>query len=146
MRAGHVAMVSKVLSNREVLLNHANWSYRGGIEQDALAVDVSPDGDWSEVRVWYGPSGQLGIRSNPAYGFIYPEASSGAGNLTIASADLSKPAIRQLAANAGSGQRQKFKREETDGNGRGKLAAIIDQVAKYPIGKEAATERMGTKG
>src|SRR3546814_10843910 len=88
MRAGHVAMVSKVLSNREVLLNHANWSYRGGIEQDALAVDVSPDGDWSEVRVWYGPSGQLGIRSNHAYGFIYPEASSGAGNLTIASADL----------------------------------------------------------
>src|SRR3546814_7709184 len=90
MRAGHVAMVSKVLSNREVLLNHANWSYRGGVEQDALAVDVSPEGDWSEVRVWYGPSGQLGIRSNPAYGFIYPEASSGAGNLTIASADLSR--------------------------------------------------------
>lgn len=130
MRAGHVAMVSKVLSNREVLLNHANWSYRGGVEQDALAVDVSPEGDWSEVRVWYGPSGQLGIRSNPAYGFIYPEASSGAGNLTIASADLSKPAIRQLADNAGSGQRQKFKREEMDGNGRRNLAAIIDQVKK----------------
>src|SRR3546814_16195478 len=60
MRAGHVAMVSKVLSNREVLLNHANWSYRGGVEQDALAVDVSPEGDWSEeigrascrARVW----------------------------------------------------------------------------------------------
>src|SRR3546814_16319287 len=62
MRAGHVAMVSKVLSNREVLLNHANWSYRGGVEQDALAVDVSPEGAWSDVRVWYGPSGQLGIR------------------------------------------------------------------------------------
>src|SRR3546814_17543383 len=66
----------------------------------------------------------------PAYGFIYPEASSGAGNLTIASADLSKPAIRQLADNAGSGQRQKFKREEMDGNGRRNLAAIIDQVKK----------------
>src|SRR3546814_20958641 len=105
MCAGRVAMVSKVLSNREVLLNHANWSYRGGVEQDALAVDVSPEGEWSEVRVWYGPSGQLGIRSNTAYGFIYPGASSAAGNLTIASANLSNPAIRPHPANAGSSHR-----------------------------------------
>jgi hypothetical protein len=26
MRAGHVAMVSKVIDERHVLLNHANWS------------------------------------------------------------------------------------------------------------------------
>src|SRR3546814_20806319 len=112
MRAGHVAMVSKVLSNREVLLNHANWSYRGGVEQDALAVDVSPEGDWSEVRVWYGPSGQLGIRYNPAYAFIYPWASSGAGNLNIANADLTKPATQQIPENTRPAQRQKIQRSE----------------------------------
>lgn len=71
MPAGHVAMVSKIVSNREVLLTHANWSYRGGIEHDVRAVDVSSRGDWSSVKVWYGPIGDLGLRPNPANGFIY---------------------------------------------------------------------------
>lgn len=74
MPVGHVAMVSKVVSEREVLLTHANWSYRGGIERNVRAVDVSPNNDWSDVRVWYGPIGDLGRRSNPARGFIYANA------------------------------------------------------------------------
>ncbi len=71
MRLGHVAMVSKVVSDREVLLTHANWSRRGGIERDVRAVDVSAAGDWSEVKVWFGPIGGLGTSSYPANGFIY---------------------------------------------------------------------------
>ena len=71
MRMGHVAMVSKVVSDREVLLTHANWSRRGGIERDVRAVDVSPAGDWSEVRVWFGPVGGLGTSSYVTNGFIY---------------------------------------------------------------------------
>ncbi|WP_407696242.1 CHAP domain-containing protein [Sphingobium sufflavum] len=74
MPAGHVAMVSKVVSDREVLLTHANWSYRGGIERDVRAVDVSAAGDWSSVKVWYGPIGNLGLRPNVANGFIYAAA------------------------------------------------------------------------
>src|SRR3546814_9450343 len=57
MRLGHVAMVSKIVSDREVLLTHANWSRPGRVETDVRAVDVSPAGDWSEVKVWYGPIG-----------------------------------------------------------------------------------------
>ncbi len=76
MPAGHVAMVSRVVSEREVLLTHANWSYRGGIEHDVRAVDVSPNNDWSDVKVWYGPIGNLGKRSNAARGFIYPSKST----------------------------------------------------------------------
>lgn len=72
MPVGHVAMVSKVVNDREVLLTHANWSYRGGIERDVRAIDVSPDNDWTDIRVWYGPTGSVGLRSNPAFGFIYP--------------------------------------------------------------------------
>jgi len=73
MPAGHVAMVSKILNAREVLLTHANWSYRGGVERNVRAVDVSPAGDWSQVKVWYGPIGDLGQRPNHANGFIYAD-------------------------------------------------------------------------
>jgi surface antigen len=88
MPVGHVAMVSKVVSDREVLLTHANWSYRGGIERDVRAVDVSPNNDWTDVRVWYGPIGGLGLRSNPANGFIYATAPKVADQpVRVASAD-----------------------------------------------------------
>ncbi|MEG8014653.1 CHAP domain-containing protein [Sphingomonas sp. 22R3R2A-7] len=71
MRVGHVAMVSKVVSDREVLLTHANWSRRGAIETNVRAIDVSSAGDWSMVKVWYGPQGDLGTSAYPTKGFIY---------------------------------------------------------------------------
>ena len=71
MRLGHVATVSKVVSDREVLLTHANWSRRGGIEYNVRAVDVSEAGDWSMVKVWYAPNGGLGTSAYPTHGFIY---------------------------------------------------------------------------
>ena len=42
------------------------------VEKGVMAVDVSDKGDWSEVRVWYGPTKSLGLRPSPAFGFIYP--------------------------------------------------------------------------
>lgn len=89
MPVGHVAMVSQVVSDREVLLTHANWSYRGGIERDVRAVDVSPNNDWTDVRVWYGPIGGLGVRSNPAKGFIYPHQAPASAKVQIAMASAS---------------------------------------------------------
>lgn len=75
MRIGHVAMVSKIVSDREVLISHSNWSRingrRGQIENNVRAIDVSEKGDWSKVRVWYAPLGDLGTSSYPLYGFIY---------------------------------------------------------------------------
>lgn len=79
MPLGHVAMVSKVVSDREVLLTHANWSRRGGIERDVRAIDVSAAGDWSQVRIWWGPLGDLGTSANPANGFIYSDGAPDAG-------------------------------------------------------------------
>ncbi len=73
MPLGHVAMVSKIVSDREVLLTHANWSRRGGIERDVRAVDVSPQGDWSQVKVWFAPMGGLGTSTYPVNGFIYSD-------------------------------------------------------------------------
>lgn len=74
MPIGHVAMVAEIIDDRNVYLNHANWSGPGRIERRALAQDVSPNGDWSQVRVWYGPQGSLGVRVNPVFGFIYNDA------------------------------------------------------------------------
>ncbi|MDX3910760.1 MAG: CHAP domain-containing protein [Sphingobium sp.] len=87
MPAGHVAMVSQIVSTREVLLTHANWSYRGGIERNVRAIDVSANNDWSDVKVWYGPIGGLGLRSNSARGFIYATSPVAAKPVQIASAD-----------------------------------------------------------
>ena len=77
MRAGHVATVSKVVDDRHVLLNHANWSRPGMIERSAMAEDVSVKGDWSEVRVYYAPIGKLGLRASPTFGFIYANKADG---------------------------------------------------------------------
>lgn len=78
MPLGHVAVVEKVVSDREILISHANWSpingRRGQIERNVRVVDVSDAGDWSAVRVWYAPIGDLGLRVNPVQGFIYPNA------------------------------------------------------------------------
>jgi hypothetical protein len=71
MPLGHVAVVSKIIDDRQILLDHANWSRPGLVERQALAVDVSPQGDWSAVRVWYSPNRSLGSRINPTFGFIY---------------------------------------------------------------------------
>jgi surface antigen len=71
MPIGHVATVSKIVSDREVLITHANWSRRERVEHNVRAVDVSPKGDWSQVRVWFASMGDLGKTSYPLFGFIY---------------------------------------------------------------------------
>jgi surface antigen len=78
-RLGHVAVVAEVLTDRIVQVDHANWGgSRGKIEQGVTMVDVSPAGDWSRVKVWYGPAGDLGGTVYPTYGFIYPRQLSAA--------------------------------------------------------------------
>lgn len=100
MRYGHVAMVSQVLSDREVLLTHANWSYRGGIERNVLAVDVSPEGDWSEVRVWYAPIRDLGKTSYHVRGFIYADAPDALDAPPVTIAAVTTPPPPALLASA----------------------------------------------
>jgi surface antigen len=76
MRLGHVATVTQVFDSREIAVTHANWSpingTRGQIEHDVRVRDVSDEGDWSRVRVWYAPLGDLGTTAWPVDGFIYP--------------------------------------------------------------------------
>ena len=82
MSHGHVAVVSHVLTDRIIQVSHANWSmisgHRGQVEKDVTVVDVSPTGDWSQVKVWYDPSHNLGNTVYPTYGFIYHAARAAA--------------------------------------------------------------------
>jgi hypothetical protein len=73
MRLGHVAVVSRVVNPREIMVDHANWpggGGRGGISRDVAVVDVSEANNWSAVRVELGRGGEFGS-IYPTYGFIY---------------------------------------------------------------------------
>jgi surface antigen len=75
MRAGHVATVTDVVSERIIKITHANWSVingrRGQVEHNVTVVDASPQGDWSQVKVWFAPIGKVGNTPYPVNGFIY---------------------------------------------------------------------------
>lgn len=71
-RAGHVGVVSAVLDERNILIDHANWLNTGEIVTHALVRDISPANDWSQVRVWHPPTRTLGLTAYPVYGFIHP--------------------------------------------------------------------------
>jgi hypothetical protein len=84
---GHVSVVTRVLSPREILVTHANWVHHR-ITRDEPVIDVSPRNDWTEVRVWWAPAGQMGGGVYPAYGFILPRGGAGprvAGQFTTPS-------------------------------------------------------------
>jgi hypothetical protein len=74
---GHLAVVSRVVSDREIRVDHANWApggsaTRGRVARDQPVRDVSPRGDWSLVRVWYPQVNDYGRTAFPAFGFIHP--------------------------------------------------------------------------
>lgn len=71
LRSGHVSVVTRVVSPRQILVTQANW-VPGQVDEDQLVVDVSSRNDWSEVRVWYPPSNTLGTHIYAAHGFIHP--------------------------------------------------------------------------
>ena len=52
-------------------MTQANW-VAGQLHEDQLVVDVSERNDWTELRVWWPPIGQLGSHGYPAFGFIQP--------------------------------------------------------------------------
>lgn len=76
MRHGHVSVVTRVISNRLVLVDHANWapartSGRGEVTTAVPVLDVSPKNDWSQVRVWFRPASDFGNRVYRTEGYVY---------------------------------------------------------------------------
>ena len=84
MRAGHVAVVERIVSSREVLIHHANWGgpgiRRGSIMRGVSVIDASANNDWSQVRVQVGHSNENYGRTYAVAGFIHnrPDTTGGA--------------------------------------------------------------------
>jgi hypothetical protein len=73
--SGHVAVVSQVIGRREILVTQANWVHHR-VSEDQPVIDVSAGNDWSLVRIWWPPVGQMGTGDYAAFGFIRPDRPS----------------------------------------------------------------------
>lgn len=76
MSHGHVSVVRGTAGSRIVLVDHANWAPhrsagRGKVTKAVPVMDVSPNNDWSQVRVWYQPTREYGSRIYKTQGFVY---------------------------------------------------------------------------
>jgi len=80
-KRGHVAVVSAIVSERLIRVDHANWLSGGETSLNVPVIDVSPDNDWSEVRVWHIPGNQWGGRTYATQGFIHPFRLDGGAGL-----------------------------------------------------------------
>lgn len=66
----HVAVVRKIVSPREIRVDHANWLDDGAIYLNDPVEDVSAGNDWSRVRVYNIKTGGWGGKIYPVQGFI----------------------------------------------------------------------------
>lgn len=73
---GHVSVVVRRVSDREIRVTQANWVHRR-IGRDEPVRDVSAGNDWSRVKVWWAPSRGMGSTVYSTYGFISPGESRG---------------------------------------------------------------------
>ena len=78
---GHVGVVSALVSSREIRLDHANWLGDGAIYIDDPVVDVSPENNWSEVRVWNPRTTAWGRRTYLVEGSIGPSRAEDADRI-----------------------------------------------------------------
>ena len=76
LKLGHVSVVAQVNDSRSIFVTHANWGdngqTRGVVHERQPIIDVSPNNDWSEVRLT-NIQGSKG-RTYPTHGFIYRPA------------------------------------------------------------------------
>jgi hypothetical protein len=53
-------------------VTQANWVHHR-VTEDQPVIDISLRNDWTLVRVWWPPTGEMGVTDYPAYGFIRPD-------------------------------------------------------------------------
>jgi hypothetical protein len=73
LKRGHVAVVTQIVSPRQIIVDQANWQNKGEIDHATPVLDVSQANDWSKVRVWDIRSGGFGSHVYAISGFIAKE-------------------------------------------------------------------------
>lgn len=100
----HVAVVRRIVSPREIRIDHANWLNDGAVYVNDPVIDVSADNDWSQVKVWNIRSGSWGTRVYAVRGFIGPGPTNAnpavSLNVPVPDATYDDPIARQIAATA----------------------------------------------
>lgn len=132
MRLGHVAVVTSVISSREIEIDHANWTgpgaAAGGISRNISVIDVSPANDWTAVRVGLGHTGQYGS-IYPTYGFIYDHKGPDFSAPTFTASVIPAPELntppRDLRAVA----------QRTMTAAANIMPRVYDEVAESPAGR-----------
>jgi hypothetical protein len=71
-KRAHLAVVTRIISPREIRVDHANWLNDGNIYLNSPVIDISPNNDWTAVRVWNNRDGHLGVKNYSVRGFITP--------------------------------------------------------------------------
>ena len=77
---GHVAVIREMITDRMMLVDHANWMNRGEVTRAVPVRDVSARGDWSQVQVWHVTGAHWGGRTYNVQGFILDHAPTEAAN------------------------------------------------------------------
>ena len=72
LKRSHLAVVTRIVSPREIRVDHANWLNDGNLYLNTPVIDVSPANDWSQVRVWNTRESHLGGNIYAVQGFITP--------------------------------------------------------------------------
>ena len=80
LKRGHVAVVTDIVSPRQIIVDQANWQNKGEIDHATPVLDVSAGNDWSRVRVW-------DLRSNGFGAHVYAISGFIAKGMTTASRD-----------------------------------------------------------
>lgn len=100
MRLGHVAVVSNIIAPRLLQVDQANWTGPGlppgRVSRGVEVMDVSPDNDWTAVRVAVHGTDHFGS-VYPTYGFIYDRADTSTMVARAKAAPASAPWTMQVA-------------------------------------------------
>ena len=161
MRLGHVAVVTNVISPRHIEIDHANWGSPGRVSRNIDVVDVSPNNDWTEVRVALSQAEDYGSMY-PTYGFIYDRPDHGtmvANNAAIpAPSDLQMASERTTVASAATAPEEVAEAADDDvapryssrrrGNAHGRSYPLHVATAGHHrgYGITATTYRVSTHG
>ena len=84
----HVAVVRRIVSSREIRIDHANWLNNGAIFMDDPVADISPNNDWTPVLVWNVQTHAWGVHTYNVTGFIEPKGGSSSMRVASSDADL----------------------------------------------------------